>query len=259
MAKKKAKDNAKAPVRYHITFILICIFIYQLDWHVLLRMPTRNGFVEYAQSLSMLDLQETTTGNNTSMEKNIETPKHTRSDLPLLLKSKQPRWRHSSQPNPKYAWTNWMSQTSATSSTENSLSFPPSANVIDVDSISDSTPIDALDSIPSSTPSIIQRLVQLTSTLPNAIDKATQRGSLLHSLGEFDCQGGPNTPWTCLRLWAPRPYYLNLYNIWLQRRWFIWATHRYPRPCYHSGLRAQTYLACSLGDLQNQKRWSFGW
>ena len=62
--------------------------------------------------------------------------------------------------------------TSATSSAESSLSFPPSANVIDVDLISDSTPIDTLDSIPSSTPSIIQHLVQLTSTLPNAIDKA---------------------------------------------------------------------------------------
>ena len=62
--------------------------------------------------------------------------------------------------------------TSATLSAENSLSFLPSANVINVNLISDSTPIDALDSIPSSTPSIIQRLVQLTSTLPNAIDEA---------------------------------------------------------------------------------------
>ena len=43
MAKKKAKDNAKAPVCYYITFILVCIFIYQLDWYVLLRMPMRNG------------------------------------------------------------------------------------------------------------------------------------------------------------------------------------------------------------------------
>ena len=31
MAKKKAKDNVKAPVHYHITFILICIFVYWLD------------------------------------------------------------------------------------------------------------------------------------------------------------------------------------------------------------------------------------
>ena len=50
----------------------------------------RNDFVECAQSLSMLDLQETTTGSNTSMEKNIRTQKHTRSDLPSPLKSKQP-------------------------------------------------------------------------------------------------------------------------------------------------------------------------